>query len=238
VTLRAAELADGLALHASDLSAHTDDTAVAAEQIAKLSERAAKAAERAAMTARDAAMRAAELARSSRDKNVSGAGRATAARAAEDVARDAPISQGWPTTPRQSVERGPAVQGFAQTRNAGDMVFAAAAADVVAHRVLPSPPERPYDDIGLADAARDRGLDTLGRLYPRPRVSESARNLDGRGALCDASSARLPVAMRIGASSPPSTAREAQAMAANRRTVGPKSGGGWQVASGSAASEF
>jgi multidrug efflux pump subunit AcrA (membrane-fusion protein) len=86
---RAAELADSLALHASDLSAHTDDTAVAAEQIAKLAERAAKAAERAAMTARDAAMRAAELARSSRDKNVSGAGRATAARAAEDVARDA-----------------------------------------------------------------------------------------------------------------------------------------------------
>jgi hypothetical protein len=85
---RAAELADTLAANAADTSLLADSTADAAEQIAKLAERAAKAAERAAMTARDAAMRAADLARSSRDKNVSGGDRATAARAAEERARD------------------------------------------------------------------------------------------------------------------------------------------------------
>lgn len=86
---RAAELADSLAVSASDASLLADNTADAAEQIAKLAERAAKAAERAAMTARDAAKQAVELARSSREKNVSGADRASTAHAAEDVARDA-----------------------------------------------------------------------------------------------------------------------------------------------------
>ena len=86
---RAAELADSLAVSASDASLVAGNTADAAEQIAKLAERAAKAAERAAMTARDAAKQAVELARSSRDKNALRADGATAARAAEDVARDA-----------------------------------------------------------------------------------------------------------------------------------------------------
>lgn len=86
---RAAELAERLAVVATQAADQTDANALASEQIAGLAEKAAAAAERAATTARKAATRAAALVSEHRHERLRDANAAvTAARASETEARE------------------------------------------------------------------------------------------------------------------------------------------------------
>jgi hypothetical protein len=67
---RAAELAERLAVAASEASAHADARALGSAELAELAERAAEAAGRAADRARAVATEAAELARSLRETGI------------------------------------------------------------------------------------------------------------------------------------------------------------------------